>query len=71
MVDYSLKFAADTESGTRTLHFNERSVSGALEVAKQRASGSWAELYQGDVLVCSMELVDATGVWLVKSGNGA
>lgn len=67
MVDYSLVFAADTESGTRTLRFSERSVSGALEVAKQRAQGNWAELFAGEELICRLELVDETGVWLVGS----
>ena len=70
MVDYSLTFAADTESGTRTLHFHERSIGGALEVAKKRAHGDWAELREGDKLICRLELVDDAGVWLVSASDG-
>lgn len=70
MDDYSLTFAADTESGVRTLYFHERSIGGALEVAKERASGHWAELRKGNQLICKMELIEKTGVWLVQPVKG-
>ncbi|XUU60877.1 hypothetical protein ACRAQ6_00970 [Erythrobacter sp. HA6-11] len=66
MTQYSLVFAADTKSGVEKLTFHERSVGGALEVAKERARGDWAELFEGDLLLCRIELVDETGVWLVR-----
>lgn len=69
MVDYSLTFAADTPSGVRTLTFHEHSVGGAMEVAKEHARGDWAELRHGDQLICRMELVDGSGVWLVRRGS--
>ncbi len=65
MENYSLKFEADTASGEQTLRFHEKSVSGALEFAKESARGDWAELYRNEKLICRMRLVSETGVWLV------
>ncbi|MBD2843425.1 hypothetical protein [Erythrobacter rubeus] len=66
MIQYSLKFAADNSAGEQTVSFYAHSTAGALEIAKNSADGDWAELYQGDALVCRMRLVEETGVWLVE-----
>ncbi|MBV7258375.1 hypothetical protein [Erythrobacter crassostreae] len=71
MLKYRLLFVAHEDEGIRELMFNARSTSGALDTAKRAAEGDWAELYQGDELLCNLRLVEETGVWLVMPGQSA
>ncbi|MEM7667157.1 MAG: hypothetical protein AAF250_14975 [Pseudomonadota bacterium] len=65
MDKYELRYAASNEAGATTITFYAHSTANALEMARDSASGSWAELYLNGALVCKMQLVEETGVWLL------
>lgn len=65
MDKYDLRFAADNEAGERCVSFHAHSTASALELAKESASGKWAELSLNGRSICRMRLVEETGVWLV------
>jgi len=66
MDKYYLRFAAENHSGEKTVAFYAHSTANALDLAKESASGDWAELYFNGHSVCKMKLVAETGVWLVQ-----
>ena len=66
MKKYSLRFAADNDAGERTVRFYAHSTANALELAKESANGDWAELSEDGALICKMQLVEETGVWLIQ-----
>lgn len=65
MDKYELRYAALNEAGATTITFYAHSTANALEMARDSASGSWAELFLNGALVCKMQLVEETGVWLL------
>ncbi|GMN02244.1 hypothetical protein [Erythrobacter sp. MTPC3] len=66
MIKYTLRFAAEDSEGEHKVSFHAHSTAGALDVAKNSAKGDWADLYERDTLICRMQLVEESGVWLVK-----
>ena len=66
MKSYSLRFAAGNDVGEKTVRFYAHSTANALELAKESASGDWAQLSEDGKLICRMRLVEETGVWLVE-----
>ncbi len=65
MARYDLKYAPNSDGIVEMFSFEERSLSGALDMARKLARGDWAELYREGRPVCQMELVAESGVWLV------
>ena len=63
---YSLRFAAENQKGEKTVAFYAHSTASALDLARDTASGDWAELSLNGNLLCRMKLVAETGVWLVQ-----
>ncbi len=63
---YSLRFAAENQTGEKTVAFHAHSTAQALDLAKESASGDWAELYLNGKSVCKMQLVGEDGVWFVQ-----
>ena len=60
----------DQRSAAREeIAFDSVSIAGALDKAKNIASGTKADLYENGRPVCSMELVGKTGVWLIGKPN--
>lgn len=66
MIKYTLRFVADQSDAEQKVSFYAHSTAGALDVAKKSAEGDWAALYEKDKLICRMQLVEESGVWLVK-----
>jgi hypothetical protein len=65
MHSYKLRARDDHDSVIEEIHFECLSIAGALDKAKAMVKAGQADLYQDGAPICSMELVAATGVWLV------
>lgn len=71
MAQYNLRYASKELGQPIDLAFEERSLAGALDVARTRAQGLWAELWHDGRPLCQLELVSGCGVWLVGGPNAA
>ncbi|QFT76119.1 hypothetical protein [Erythrobacter sp. THAF29] len=69
MLKFSLRFVPDDQTSETTLSFNAHSTAGALDAAKRVAEGNWADLYQGNDLICRLQLAEENGLWRVISAN--
>lgn len=69
MDKYSLRFATANNAGETTVSFYAHSTSSALDLARESASGDWAELYLNGASVCTMQMVADTGVWRVNRSS--
>ena len=65
MHSYKLRARDDHDSVIEEIDFECLSIAGALDKAKAMVKAGQADLYQDGAPFCSMELVAATGVWLV------
>mgnify|MGYP006966894636 FL=1 len=63
MHSYKLRARDDHNSVIEEIDFECLSIAGALDKAMVKADH--ADLYEDGMPICSMELVAATGVWLV------
>lgn len=64
MHHYELHFC-DEEKVHETASFDAYSLAGALDAARKRLHGQKAKLTEDGRPICSLELVEGTGVWLV------
>ncbi len=71
MAQYNLRYASRELGQPVELAFEERSLAGALDVARARAQGIWAELWHDGRPLCQLELVSGCGVWLVGGPDAA
>ncbi len=69
MRHYKLIYRNPDGAGTLEHAFEALSLDNALEVAKRLAVGEWAELYQDNVAVCRMQLVDSSELWRIVGAN--
>ena len=67
MHSYKLRARDDHDLVIEEIDFECLSIAGALDKAKAKAmvKAGQADLYEDGTPICSMELVAATGVWLV------
>ncbi len=71
MARYELRYESRDHGRPIELAFDEHSLAGALDVARARAQGVWAELWQEGRPLCELELVSGCGVWLVGAPRPA
>ncbi|EDL47798.1 hypothetical protein [Erythrobacter sp. SD-21] len=65
MRDYELRYAEPADHNSAPVHFQAVGFADALDYARRIARGAQADLYQDGHPICSMELVNDVGVWLV------
>lgn len=66
MTEYTLRFRPHGGAKSKEETFSAPTVGDALDIAKDRASGKEAELLLDGKRLCTLTLVEDTGVWLVK-----
>ena len=66
MTEYTLRFRPRSGAERKEETFSAPTVGDALDIAKRRATGKEAELMVDGRCVCTLTLVEDTGVWLVK-----
>lgn len=71
MTEYTLCFRPHPGGFEQAETFSASSVGDALDIAKRLARGKQAELLVDGQTVCTLTLVEDTGVWLVKKNSGA
>lgn len=67
MRDYELRYAEPSNQNSTPVQFQAAGFASALDYALKTAHGAQADLYQDGQPICSMELVNDVGVWLVGS----
>lgn len=66
MTEYTLRFRPRPGAEQKEETFSASSVGEALDIAKRRATGKEAELLLDGRRLCTLALVEDSGVWLVK-----
>lgn len=70
MEKFTLRYEEDGEGGLKTIEFDAPSTAHALELAKQSAPGRQTELLKDGKTLCTMRLIEKTGVWRIEPSAG-